>query len=518
MQQPLPRTGPAGTPDHPKAHLGPGPRETALPEKWDKLWGSGPAVGLAKKQLADLKVRTGELASSIPFRDERDVFSPHVGSVSMHECSVHRWFSYKEAFSPALPDLVLRRLQVGEKLIVADFFGGVATTAVSLLGDPRIAELRSLEYSPLAYRIGCTKLKWPVLRPDELRRVSREILGYRINHRLAPPGLSAFSNPRIFEPSVVASLQSARNAVNGRHDLSEDVRQFLLVGVAAITESVSFAMRDGRALRILGGRKRWRESLVPRNKGEHGWRDPVKIRLEDQWSAMIEDLEDLTEHRAAASETPAWHVQGDARRLRAARLGSGERAFPVESVDVAIYSPPYLNFIDYSEVYKLELWLLNHVETPQAFRRLRLGTLRSHPSVRFGERVAPSPDDHEVVDLYHRLGGWLSEYGARPEAGRTLRHYFEDMQAVFEEQFRILKPGGSAACVVANSTFSRRTGSGRSRAELWRMPVLTDVILAGIAESIGFVDVEVWHARDLRPRNVASGVARESIVVMKRPT
>ena len=50
----------------------------------------------------------------------------------------------------------------------------------------------------------------------------------------------------------------------------------------------------------------------------------------------------------------------------------------------------------------------------------------------------------------------------------------------------------------------------------WRVPIPTDVLLARLAESVGFDEVEIWAARDLRPRNVTSGSARESIVVARR--
>jgi hypothetical protein len=49
--------------------------------------------------------------------------------------------------------------------------------------------------------------------------------------------------------------------------------------------------------------------------------------------------------------------------------------------------------------------------------------------------------------------------------------------------------------------------------ESWRVPLLTDVLLARLAELAGFTRVELWNARTLRPRNVRSGTAREALVV-----
>ena len=68
------------------------------------------------------------------------------------------------------------------------------------------------------------------------------------------------------------------------------------------------------------------------------------------------------------------------------------------------YSPPYLNCIDYTEVYKLELWLLELVKTQAEFRQVRLGTLRSHPSVKFAERDDLADVEADVVTVINDLG------------------------------------------------------------------------------------------------------------------
>ena len=494
------------------------PVGSALPEEWNELWGEG-QKDLARKQLEVLRDLTAELAAPLSMMDLRKELSPLIGASGLSHKPVHRWFSYKEGYAPEMPTTVLDLLEGGSELVIADFFGGVATTAISLREDSRVHEVHSLEYSPLAQMVGSTKLSWPSLNPQRLRHQIDDILDYRIDRSLPPPELAAFHDERIFSSATVASLQSAQKRILGMPSLrGSDERDFFLVGLAAVVEDASFAMKDGRALRILNGRCRRNTSLRPREVATTRWRDPVKKLLANQLSAMIEDLEGLQDRRAIARRSVAWHIRGDARRLRAAKLPNGAQAFPPDSIHVGIYSPPYLNFIDYSEVYKLELWLMGHIRSQAAFRRLRLGTLRSHPSVRFGERPAPQPQDHRAVDLVHRLAGWLAEYGARPEAGLILRHYFEDMHASFAEQFRVLKPGGVIACAVANSTFSRRNGNNGDRVEEWRMPVMTDVILAGLAQMVGFTDVQLWYARDLRPRNVSSGRARESVVVAHKPS
>jgi hypothetical protein len=173
-----------------------------------------------------------------------------------------------------------------------------------------------------------------------------------------------------------------------------------------------------------------------------------------------------------------------------------------------------MNCIDYTEVYKVELWLLEFICSQQQFRDTRLGTLRSHPSVRFAERHYFENLQGTAVELVCGIADWVGEHGARPEVAPVIRQYFEDMTQVWREQHRALRSGASSVCVVANSTFSKRDiDEDGKRQELWRLPLLTDVLLAHLALAAGFARVEIWEARELRPRNVRAGRARESLVV-----
>lgn len=486
-------------------------RNHALPRGWNQAVRQGRSHERVRAALDVL----GDLAVGLACRNERDTFGDLVGSAEQSEYPVHRWYSYKEAFSPRLPIEVVERTGTGTSGVVVDTFAGVATSALALQHRADVDRVVGVEYSPFAHFAGRAKLCWPQVSSERLRVAARRLARFKLDPHVEPPALAAFANEEIFRPSVLVHLLSAREAIVADRRLSDAERMILMLGLAAIVEDVSGASKDGRALRILRGRAKRKKALQPRHGAAIG--EGVREVLLNQWLAMAEDLDELLPFRGTAAKRKDRHLRGDARDLAGVdRRGLREPPLPDASAGLCVYSPPYLNCIDYTEVYKLELWLMGFVSDQRQFREVRLGTLRSHPSIRFPDRGYFDGLDHPAIEAVKLIEAVLDDELPKPGIGTMVRGYFEDMLRVLREQHRILEPGGHAVCVVANSTFSSRSRKDEDWAEHWRLPVLTDVILARMASLAGFEHVEVWEARDLQPRNVRSGVARESLVVARK--
>lgn len=483
----------------------------ALPPAWADSWGDpDPSV---QAELTSIREGIEALAADIVFNDKSDLFGPLVHSSGLRSRPIHRWYYYKEGFSPLLPEKLVQALGVGTNGVVADSFAGVGTTALSLRQHPQIKQVIGIEYSPFAVFVGSTKLAAMSLDVESLRgHLERLEHGRLPSKPSAVPQLSAFNNPAIFSPDILADLLSFRDLVYRDGQLREGERQLFLLGIAAVVEDLSNVMKDGRALRILRGRNRRRQGLRPLAGAVD---DPgVRATIMNQWRAMIEDIEEVADQPTTAQLS---HIRGDARAITSLRDGQAKRVIADNSVGLHLYSPPYLNFLDYSEVYKLELWFLEMVADQKSFRILREGTLRSHPSIQFPER--PRVDDaSKVFSVIDAITKFLTANLSRPSIGPVPGQYFADMYEVLKQQLRTLEPGGSIACIVANSTLSRRLKDSQGRKEVWRMPILTDVILARLAEAAGFVDVQIWGARSIQAKNVNSGHARESIIIAKKAT
>ncbi len=72
-----------------------------------------------------------------------------------------------------------------------------------------------------------------------------------------------------------------------------------------------------------------------------------------------------------ASVAITWLLRGDARQL----VGG------IEPLDLAVFSPPYPNSFDYTDVYNVELWTLGYLDSPAKNTALRKQTLRSHVQI-----------------------------------------------------------------------------------------------------------------------------------------
>lgn len=491
------------------------PAQTAVPPQWRAAWTlPDEADPDGRAAMRRLQKGSHDLAAAIRLIDRSSTFGPLVGSLGMRDAPVHRWFGYKEGFSPDLLSETMRTFQVGGSLKVMDAFGGVATTALAGLVHPEVAEVRSVEYSPLSHFVGSTKLSWPKVDLEALEASLKPALDYKRPRDLEVPSLSSFSKREIIDGQRLRSLLAARDHVRTL-DVGQPIRDLLLLGIAAVLEDLSGAMKDGRALRLKRGRQRRPSSLAaePTHLAASG---AVKRALAGQWTAMADDVRRLQADHPLARERVISFETGDARELENLSIG-GTQLFPEGWADLSLFSPPYLNCLDYTELYKLELWLLEFVSTHEEFREVRLGTLRSHPSVKFPARSYLAGITDPAVDLIADMSAFASAHGRRNDVGPVIQAYFEDMYRVWVQQHRAIRPGGVAACVVANSTFSRRErSSDGTHVESWRMPVLTDVLLAHLALLAGFDDVALITARHLRPRNTGGGSARESVVVATR--
>lgn len=409
---------------------------------------------------------------------------------------VHRWFTYKEGFSAGLFDWVAEKTGLAtssEPLSLLDPFCGVGTSLLSaqLSSIARPKCLTGFEINPFVSWVANTKLNWHTYNQKMIRQQADAILNEAsLKTRLANnvPSLSTLNNPKYFPIETLNSLLALRRAIFECSTYPET--NFLLLGWSAIIEEVSNLRKDGRALRY-----------EPKSDAK-----PILERLRMKWDGMLSDLVYLKENAFLSLDLESIEAEilvGDGRSL--AMLNSGETEY-----DLILYSPPYPNNIDYTEVYKLELWLNNYVNEAQEFRELRRKTFRSHPSVRFGDSEGVSNFD-QSLPAYRMLDMILNAIPHDHQEvwrRRLYRQYVEDIYLSLMSQYAHARKGGFVVCVVGNSVHGKKASS---------FCIAADLIIAALAQEIGFDVLELVITREFTRRD-PSPLNRESILILQKGT
>lgn len=401
---------------------------------------------------------------------------------------VHRWFHFKEGYSHQLVARVLKDAdwQIPEQYAVIDPFAGSGTSLVSALDVGRSQEAAAtifgVERNPVMHLISSAKLVG-ALRGQELAeevREDREHFTAALSKHLQTDSLATNSptlnNPLYFDPEAVRRLIALGRAAS---DLGRPDTQTIFRACAAISvDPAGRLRRDGRALRYAPNRVAL---------------DPIEAFM-GSLDRMIEDLDRIDPVKNSTGNC----VLGDARDLPVGQAGM---------FDWAIFSPPYPNNIDYTEVYKTEGWALEMYMGASDVRKQRLSTLRSHPSILF-------EDAYGYVG--HTAGSAVGELldpliQAVPEDRYTrgriqvIRGYADDMFRVLNELHERMRPGGRACIVVGNSLHG-----GRDH----QFVVASDLIIARLAELTGWTVDEIRVCRRPTRRADDAGWLRESAVML----
>lgn len=413
---------------------------------------------------------------------------------------VHRWFHFKEGFSADLLSATGVDTSVlhNEEAVFLDPFCGCGTTV--LAGDIEHqwhAHRIGVEINPFLKFVAETKVSWRKYDPVRLRRLAEKVLSEPLREDLDPitwPALSTFHNEQMFAPQRISALIDLTSRVS---EIDEPERDLLLLGVASAAEYVGFYRKDGRALRIL------------RSPGELRERNSLSVSaiLRRTWSVYEADLLSLRPRRNSAPGR-CTVLEGDGRALQDLDdLGGSDR------LSLTAYSPPYLNHIDYTEVYKVELWLLRFITNQQEMLDLRRQTLRSHASVAISSVNPDLPRDLaqplELATSLVTATGMTTARKWQRQFGDLALAYLTDLQQALKRQYELLQPGGRVICVVANSAHG---------AKQQRIPVAVDLFIASLADALGFEVERLLVARQLRRRDHLNRFLRETALILRRPT
>lgn len=268
----------------------------------------------------------------------------------------HRWYEFKEGFSLTLVERAIRETKKDNKstsFTVLDPFSGSGTSPLTALQSR--CNAIGYEVNPFMSFVGKTKCQQRTKSIHDYTKELNRILVQR-PFRLKSPleGVSTFTGSGengkwLFNLDVLRAYEALYQHIS----LSEYKDFFLLALITSAMQCCN-AKKDGKCLRYL---KNWKAL----NYTGANLRDTFKANA----LQMISDLE-----RSPLLEGTRDITQGDTRKL----LQASEH----DSADLIIFSPPYLNSFDYSDIYRPELFLGKFVKDNSELMQLRKQTLRSH--------------------------------------------------------------------------------------------------------------------------------------------
>lgn len=388
---------------------------------------------------------------------ENETSAPSVSALDAASLPRHRWYFFKEAFSPEIVQHALTESSCSSKDMVVDPFSGSGTTALEAARHHIPA--RGSEVNPFLAFVARTKLTTPpttVLEAatDDMLRATR------LSVRSPLQDFSTFTSRRgidkwLFNKPVLNAFTSAWAAATKVPTQGRSAVRLALLGAAMDTCN---AVRDGKCLRY---RSDWKENTFGANH--------FRTSFEERMQMIVEDVR----------TTPIDHGKATI-RVADSRYGgvAGARRFKL-----CVTSPPYLNSFDYTDVYRPELFLGGFVRDMTDLRRLRLSSVRSHVQVKWLD-----PADDEFGPNFRAAFDTISSRAEKLWNRRIpamLKAYFEDMRGVLRSLHNEAAEDASIWIVVSTSAYAG-------------VEVPVDLILADVGCQVGWSLREVRTLRHLR--------------------
>jgi hypothetical protein len=422
-------------------------------------------------------------SSFVKFREwtgERTVatLGSNAGSI---ELPFQGWRRFKEAFAPELVERALTETP-GQVRHVVDPFGGSGTTALAaqFLG----VRPTTIEVNPFLADL-----------------IEAKLVSYDLDQAAAAFGSlvdAVWQNARKARPVFPSAPRTfVEPGVDGRYIFSKSVARRIVAYKAAIGD-----VRDPTLQRlfrvVLGSTLIPASNVTVSGKGRRyrrGWETrPIEPDVVDELfrEGVLSALYDL--RRFGARRCRDFSViRGDARSV----------AGTVGSCDLAVFSPPYPNSFDYTDVYNVELWALGYLDSRASNSRLRNATLRSHVQILrdMSANKAATPTLARTVDALKSVQGDLWNRHI-PD---MVAAYTADMETILGALSSNLRPGGRIYMVVGDSRYAGVD-----------VPVAT--ILAELAPSLDYHVRELEPCRSMRvsPQQGGHYELPESLIVLEK--
>ena len=403
---------------------------------------------------------------------------------------VHRWYPFVEGYSKEFIEDILNELPFVPQCALEPFCGS-GTTPVELQNHS--VKCYSFEVSPFMHLLAKVKLE----------RAYDEILFGQYRQKVADALASPENSIRSVEPipfgdtivrregmkkwnfhdTTLDGLLDVRHAIRTKVDDSR-YKNLFTIALASIIMQTSNMFRNGKCLSY---KKGWESKICGREEVHQLFLD----RLD---TVIAEDIHHISTQHPSVCNSEICFI-GDVRK--------NIEIVPDNALDLIITSPPYLNSRDYTDIYMLELKVLQLVNSHEELRTLRQSTIRSHVQVTYSD-IEPIDNPRLQMSLKEMRESNVKSWNH--DIIRMICGYFEDMQSLFSAFADKMRKGGVIYFNVANSAY-------------FGVEVPVDYIICDIAENSGFTVREIRIARDIKTSPQQSGMIgklRECVLVIDK--
>ncbi|HBE9180655.1 TPA: DNA methylase N-4/N-6 [Serratia fonticola] len=396
------------------------------------------------------------------FLERQDQSLPLSTAQGVSNVSFQRWFKFKEAFSPKFVHDVIKKSAINVNSIL-DPFGGSGTTSLTaqLMGitpttievNPFLADL--IESKLRNYNSEKLINDWTTIK----RTVNNKKPSLESMYKNAPKTLyeniNSNDNRWIFSEKIMYRLAQYRESLLCLEN--EDNKNLFKILLGSILIQFSNVIINGKGRRY---RQNWTQLQYTV--------EALDFTLSQKVENAIFDIV-----RYSKTKLNKYNIlRGDSRKLIS----------DIDKSDLVLFSPPYPNTFDYTDIYNVELWALGYLNSSDDNKKLRTDTLRSHVQIKLTSSTPPmSPTLKETLESLETKRKDLWNKNIPDMVG----NYFHDINTILLESMRLLEHGGMAVIVIGDSKYAD-------------IKIDTTKITNELAKNIGFNIKELQEIRVMK--------------------